>query len=115
MLLQAGAKINISNKTGRNALTIHITENETIHHETAMLLYAAGEQLENHTLKTLNDAVNEDLKSIRLDHLCREAIRKHLIRLDPHTHLFKRIPLLNLPHLTSYLLYELSIESKEAN
>ena len=83
VLLQAGAKINISNKTGRNALTIHITEKETVHQETAMLLYAAGEQLENKHI----DSLHKDLKSIRLEHLCKEAIGKHLIHLDPHTHI----------------------------
>ena len=108
MVLEAGARINMRNKTGRNALTIHIEENETIHHETAMLLYAAGERLENKHIDTLD----KNLKSLRLEHLCREAIRKHLIDLDPHDHLFTRIPRLDLPHLTSYMLYGLSIESK---
>ena len=47
-----------------------------------------------------------------LKHICREAIRKHLLELDPHSHLFGRIPRLGLPHpLKQYLLYEMSLDS----
>ena len=46
-----------------------------------------------------------------LKHLCREAIRKHLLKLDPHTHLFDRVPRLGLPSLlTEYLLYDMSLD-----
>ena len=34
---------------------------------------------------------------LHLKHICREAIRKHLLNLDPHTHLFGRVPRLGLP------------------
>ena len=45
-----------------------------------------------------------------LKHLCREAIRKHLLELDLHTHLFGRIPKLGLPKpLTEYLLFRMSL------
>ena len=103
--MKAGARINIRNKTGRNALTIHIEQNETIHHETAMLLYAAGEELEHEHRNTFG----ENLKLLRLEHLCRVAVRKYLIDLDPHEHLFNRVTLLGLPPpIISFLLYDIA-------
>ena len=56
-----------------------------------------------------------DIK-LSLQHQCRQAIRKHLIHLEPHIHLFHRIPKLALPPSVShYLLYNISLddESKE--
>ena len=39
-------------------------------------------------------------------YVCRETIRKHLLKLDPHTHLFDSLPKLGLPSsVTEYLLY----------
>ena len=48
----------------------------------------------------------KDLK-LCLRHLCREAIRRHLLDLDLHTNLFVRALKLELPKsLTSYILYD---------
>ena len=48
-----------------------------------------------------------------LAHLCRQAIRKHLIELDPHENLFSRIPKLGLPAVPNkYLLYNVSLDNK---
>ena len=48
---------------------------------------------------------------LQLKHICREAIRKHLLDLDPHQHLFGRIPKLGLPFaLINYLLYGQSLD-----
>ena len=42
---------------------------------------------------------------------CRDAIRKHLLDLNSHEHLFNRIPRLGLPHsLSDYLLYHTSLD-----
>ena len=41
-------------------------------------------------------------------------IREHLLHLDPHTHLFGRVPRLGLPAaLTDYLLFNILIEKPE--
>ena len=46
----------------------------------------------------------------QLKHICREAIRTHLLRLNPRRHLFGRVPRLGLPaSMTSYLLYNTSL------
>ena len=38
-------------------------------------------------------------------------IRKHLLKLDPHQHLFKRVPKLGLPSaLSRYLLYNVALQ-----
>ena len=50
-------------------------------------------------------------KKLDLKHLCREAIRKHLLKLNPHTQLFSRVPKFGLPWLIEdYLLYGESLE-----
>ena len=67
-----------------------------------MFLYAAGETIDKTEAQVL-----DDLKELSLKHLCREAIRKHLLVIDPHQHLFYRIPRLGLPgSLSRYLLYD---------
>ena len=68
--------------------------------DAAMLLFAAGEILEGEIggtkvntsgLQIPKCLQHKELKFC-LKHLCREAIRKHRINQDPHTHLFGRIP-----------------------
>ena len=59
--------------------------------------------------KRLYHVLFEDLR-FNLKHLCREAIRKHLLLLDPHEHLFGRVPQLGLPKLLrEYLLFRMSL------
>ena len=49
-----------------------------------------------------------------LKNKCREAIRNHLLELDPHTNLFLRIPMMGLPpSLVRYLLYGFSPEDND--
>ena len=90
-----------------------------------MLLYAAGETLDGPTVTggpgscVSNIEVPVCFKELRkkmdLKHLCREAIRKHLIDLNPHEHLFGRIPQLGLPLLvTDYMLYDCTLDSEKA-
>ena len=111
LLLRAEILINKTTHLGHNALAMCIITHGPPNEDVAMLLYAAGE-----TLDSLNDArIPEFLKQQqiqrKLKHLCREAIRKHLLHLDPHTHLFSRIPQLQLPSpITRYLLYYVSLD-----
>ena len=59
---------------------------------------------------TKKDHLNGE-QTLNLRHICRETIRKHLLNLDPHTHLFDRMPRLGLPSLlTRYLLYYKSLD-----
>ena len=49
-----------------------------------------------------------ELKKIRVElkDIYRDAIRKHLLKLDPHQHLFSKIPRLGLPvSVIQFLLY----------
>ena len=84
-----------------------------------MLLFAAGEIIDDIIIKKFHDNGNVERIEVPdflfslscLQHLCREAIRKHLINLDPHTHLFGRVPRLGLPTLlTEYVLYNMSLD-----
>ena len=100
LLLKAGAFINT---------TLALSPRVIRHNERlTILLYAAGEYLPPQHDEIL-DILNHEIK---LKHLCREAIRKRLLALDPHLHLFNRIPQLNLPSsITAYLLYYESLDS----
>ena len=72
-----------------------------------LLLAAAGEKIDETKVEIPKYL---QPKETRLKHLCREAIRKHLLEVDPHTHLFSRVPRLGLPSLiTDYLLYNVSL------
>ena len=128
LILKAGAQINHRDELGRNCLEFSVTpwslgsaQIEKLK-DIQMLLYAAGETLEGPTVtgkdmftgNTVQIQIPEHLKELKenldLKHLCREVIRKHLIDLDPHQHLFGRIPQLGLPStLEKYMLYDCDI------
>lgn len=94
-----------------------------------MLLQAAGETINHDFVREYDDRGRVmDSKSIpeflrpqtgeeapSLKHLSREAIRKHLTHLDPHTHLFARVHHLQLPlYLPEYLVYNMSLDKEYA-
>ena len=115
VLLQADIKINIKNQFGRNALEHYNTRTGTPKEDICMLLFAAGETIGSNTAVDLQQLplpgfpLHEDL-NLCFKHLCRECIRRHLLKLDRHTHLFYRVRKLGLPRaLCSYLLYDMAI------
>ena len=115
-LLRTGIHINKFRSSGYNALMTILGSTKR---GAALILYAAGETIE--TLEgTGVDELPEELKfedeKLQLKHICREAIRKHLLKLDPHQHLFSRIPRLELPSVvTEYLLFNVSLETRDAD
>ena len=122
-LLKAGAHVNKRNKFQHNALESHIAHRLHVSREQCMLLQAAGEIIDGTAVNQYNDEgevylqsnvpdflLRKDLR-LCLKHACRETIRKHLIDLDPHKHLFDRIPQLGLPFsLSEHLLYNVSLD-----
>ena len=129
-LLQAGAQVGRRDHLGRNSIEISVTQQQENVKEIHMLLYAAGETLDGPTVpieagfnRNCNRVIHIDIpeyfqeikENLDLKHLCREVIRKHLIDLDPHQHLFGRIPQLGLPSIvTEYLLYDCSLDNRSA-
>ena len=138
ILLKAGTQINRKDCNGDNALKNVVKwaclssssefpdHNQYMH--LYMLLYAAGETLDGLTVPKLGilgiyytishvgipEYFIKLKENLDLKHLCREAIRKHLIDLDPHENLFGRIPKLGLPSLlTEFMLYNCDIEDDE--
>ena len=83
-----------------------------------LLLYAAGESLDGITFDDADDKTCAldylHKREICLKELCRETIRKHLLKLDRHTHLFGRVPRLGLPKsLTQYMPFNISLNRTE--
>ena len=120
LLLIHGAQINITDNHGYNTLTFHMSHSNRVNKDLCIMLYAAREttlgtvkkQFPCKGDKYINVAEYLELPKFSLQHLCREAIRKHLLKLDPHSHLFGRVPKLGLPKfLTEYLLYYTSLDS----
>ena len=110
VLLASGAKINFRNSKGRNALQSWIVDKYFIYHKKLLkCLFAAGESPDDTTVRriplrgitsdTLRDSVGEP--GIILKQMCRKTIRKHLLEVDPHTHLFERVTKLGLPEILS--------------
>ena len=121
MLLTVGAHVNITNTEGKNALQISMARSKDTKRDKqkCLLLFAAGEYFHSNaksfTFMGQRYMVPEYLQALNegvcLKHMCREAIRNYLIFLNPHLHLFGRIPELGQPSLiTSYLLYGMSLE-----
>ena len=115
---------------GRNSLQICIVEvnkwktTRPEVHNLQKLLYVAGERLDDPTIPAIDVHTNavkhvkipeyfEELKQIlEMKHICRQAVRKHVIDANPHENLFRRIPKLGLPSIvTEYLLYDCSMDS----
>ena len=138
MLFRYNAKINLRDNEGQNAIEINVVMSnpkqifrgrhrrdrfgESKIGTAALLLLAAGELLQVPELKKLGprgrvstievpDFLHHDPElRFCLKHLCREAIRNHLVTLNPHSNLFHRIPQLGLPStLNSYLLYDMTL------
>ena len=131
LLLRTGAKVNFVDSGGFNALCCYISAccdwaNEPPNparvasdKTMVLLLFAAGETLDvinagaktkfrgaPLTPKAIPGYLQNDYLKMNLMHICRETIRKLLLNLDPHIHLFDRIPMLGLPSsVTEYLLY----------
>ena len=130
-LLKAGAEVgHFDDHANSNALHLSIDGNpEYNFKQVQMILYAAGETLERPTVTSkylrkkkasMKIALPEHFKKLKenldLKHLCREAIRKHLLNLDPHTHLFGRIPKIGLPSIVEeYMLYNCTLNFKKEN
>ena len=65
----------------------------------------------NTTVRLIPDYLQFPELKLCLKHMCRQTIRNHLLHLDPHRHLFHRIPRMGLDEiLNSYLLYDISLE-----
>ena len=111
LFLKAGACINKTRNKDGNAIQLHCNEHKPVTKEIFLLLFAAGEILDPSCLDEMDDTVHEVKMSTNLKDLCRHAIRKHLIKLNSHLHLFNRIPQLGLPSsVTRYLLLYMSLE-----
>ena len=125
LLMAAGAKIN-ENGVDDNFLLRYSLRSDSC--PTCMvdpgiyrLMAAAGE------VDTTSDYVGEPalnfpwflfdvIPDLSLKYLCREDIRKHLLELDPHSHLFGRIPQIGFPSLLNrYLLYDVKFENDDDN
>ena len=112
--LRSNVKINVFDQDGINALTFSLMlfQKDQIK-EVIELLFAAGETIDETKVQ-----VPDYLKppEFNLKHVCREAIRKHLMNIDPHQHVFGRIPQLGLPSsVTKYLLYNVSLDDDDSD
>ena len=104
--------MNITNKEGLNALETYISENKEPLETLAVMLFAGGE-----TIGGIRVDIPEYLQeNTSLKSICRKAIRRHLLLLNPHQHLFNRIPQLGLPSiLDKYLMYNVSLDDITSN
>ena len=85
ILVRAGANVNLQNNKGVTALMVATT----LGHDECV--------------KVLTQAKSYP-KKIRLEHLCRISIRKHLLQTSGMS-LFDAVPKLGLEHLSEFLLF----------
>ena len=121
LLLRAGAHVNKTNQSGKNAVTLHYTGTEPVNWWALLLLITAGEKLRrmagyplawdtNYAHGELPDYILYKRNDLNLKHICRDVIRKHLLKVS-NVNLFIRAPRLGLPSaLTSYILYDVSLD-----
>ena len=123
-VMQAGARINLTYEHGLNALEAHIAFSQCRDkRQVKALLCAAGEVVRGASIvrrgywgavshvSPVGNRPHNACSEFLLKHLCRAKIRSHLLHLDPHAHLFGRVPLLWLPSiLQAFLLYNQSLD-----
>ena len=110
-LLKAGAFINTGDKTTENTLSAEVGNGTSKKLAAVMLMYAAGERISDLQCEDIDEALKQTQEMVQLKQICRRTIRKYLLQLDPHSHLFHRIPLLGLPSLINqYLLFDASLD-----
>ena len=118
-VLKAGARVNMKNEWGKTPPSLYYPPNvgpdksslvRQCWKEIANLLFVAGKTLgKRRWRKSLEPPTHKE--GMLLKHICRNTIRKHLLKVDPHTNLFIRVPRLGLPSsLTRYLLYNISLD-----
>ena len=130
-LLRAGARVNICPpRDEHNAIEYLIVNGDgwqvvEMFKTKALLLFAAGEHLAGRRVwkqwsgDTVYVNILKYLQRLRrpkmlLKDICRHAIRKHLLEIEPHGNLFIRIPKLGLPDMvTKYLLYNMSVDESD--
>ena len=122
ILLSAGATVNIVSISGARAIYFYqnfsFEKNDRI--ELVKLLFAAGEDIDN-CLAILTDQQKAKLENeiisvedMCLSGLCRNLIRKHMMRVS-QVNLFHRVPELGLPKpLQKFLLCDVSL-TKDKN
>ena len=117
LLLRAGAKINMFDSRGNNALTWNFRYSKSSIEEQVLLLFAAGETLQLHQIRDTALLCPElTTADLNLANFCRKSIRNHLLQLDPHENLFVRVPRLGLPAaLQRYLVYDTSLTSSKTS
>ena len=122
-LLWSGSKINSKNKQGHNALTHHVSCDYRLliargipredvpfllNTEAAMILFAAGESITDPAVPVPSTIIHIE-KDLSLRNLCRNAVRKQLLKFDEHSNLLEKIPKLGMPGpMISYLTYDVS-------
>ena len=98
LLLKSGAHVNTE-----VALNGRILRDVNSNMEILQIFEAAGQRSK--------DICKEPKRTINLMNICREAIKEHLLDLDPHENLFVRVPQLGLPSsLDNFLLNYVSLE-----
>ena len=114
-LLLKGAKINILNDSGENPLTYILAYSTTHTDNIETLLYAAGEKIDRQLVKARGEQIPNHLQpQLNLMDICRRRIREHLLEVDPHTHLFSRVPKLEIPDTVhGYLLYDQTLNNDD--
>ena len=97
LLLKSGARINIRNNLDQNTLEDYIMKYKEPDQQVLLLLSAAGEMIDNSQLAKVVPpyCLRQQLDDkMHMKRMCRNAIRKHLLHLDPHSHLASAWPLL---------------------
>ena len=115
LILKSGIFINQRNKFGENALDYYLLNFESHSQDIILLLFAAGEvsniNLQEYTETRKIDVPHIMKPSLNCKHLCRNAIRKHLLYLNPHLPLFNIIQNLRLPSvIKAYLLFDTTLD-----
>lgn len=105
-MLMSGALVNCAGDDSKSLpASIYFNNKEAI-----MLMFSAGEKLCDKDSMLAPDEVKFEKQIMNLKHFCRRSIRKHLLDINQHEHLFHRVPKLGLPPtLLQYVLYNMSL------
>lgn len=113
LLIESGALINVDNTDSNRTISARVRSSYGEYcpkTHAISILFAAGEKLCETDSEYVPNIIKCDKTESGLKHLCRKAIRKHMLEINLHEPLFQRMAKTGLPSiLVSYLLYNISL------
>ena len=114
LLLRQGALINTMDDMSKFLKALTGGGSMPLSRRMYRLVHAAGQTVSGMRVRGRLSVTMRGPRRVSLQRICMEAIRAHLLKINPNQHLFGRIPKLGLPQtMVKYLLDHVTLDNEE--